>query len=212
MIDAMELVRTVFSGLSALVIEDVEDAGEVICVRARTRGGAVACPGCGTATARVHEYCERTVADVPAGGRRVVVKVAARRMRCPVLGCARQTFREQVPGVMARYQRRTPRLTGQVSAVARELAGRAGARLVPALGILASRQTLLRVLLAIPLPVMTVPRVLGIDLSGVPGGPSATSANVPWVGVLARRRVVIRGPTTTSGTLQWCLSSLRCLL
>ena len=64
MIDVTELVGTVFSGLSALVIEDVEDAGEVICVRARTRGGAVACPACGTETTRVHEYRERAVADV----------------------------------------------------------------------------------------------------------------------------------------------------
>ena len=55
------------------------------------------------------------------------------RLRCPVPGCARQTFREQVPGVLDRYQRRTRRLTGQVSAVARELAGRAGARLLAAL-------------------------------------------------------------------------------
>jgi hypothetical protein len=43
MIDAIELVGTVFSGLSALVIEDVVDAGDVICVRARTRDRAVAC-------------------------------------------------------------------------------------------------------------------------------------------------------------------------
>jgi hypothetical protein len=64
MIDAIELVGTVFSGLSALVIEDVEDAGEVICVRARTRDAAVACPDCGVPTVRVHGYYERTVADV----------------------------------------------------------------------------------------------------------------------------------------------------
>jgi hypothetical protein len=50
MIDVTELVGTVFSGLSALVIEDVGDAGEVICVRAGTRNGSVACPGCGTET------------------------------------------------------------------------------------------------------------------------------------------------------------------
>src|SRR5262249_41192913 len=62
MIDVTEVVRTVFSGLSALVIEDVGDAGEVICVRARTRDGPVACPGCGAETARVHEYHERTAA------------------------------------------------------------------------------------------------------------------------------------------------------
>jgi transposase len=153
----------VFSGLSALVIEDVEDAGEVICVRARTRDGAVACPACGTETGRVHEYRERVVADVPADGRRVLVKVRVRRMRCPVTGCPRQTFREQVPGVLDRYQRRTVRLTAQASAVARELAGRASARLLPALGIGVSGHTMLRVLLNIPLPVLEVPRVLGID-------------------------------------------------
>ena len=165
MVDVTELVRTVFSGLSALVIEDVEDAGDVICVRARTWDGAVACPGCSAETARVHEYHERTAADVPVDGRRVLVRVRVRRMRCPAVECKVQTFREQVPGVLDRYQRRISRLAAQVSAVARELAGRASARLAPALGILVSRHTALRVLLKIPLPQVAVPRVLGIDLS-----------------------------------------------
>ena len=178
MIDAIGLVGTVFSGLSVLVIEDVEDAGDVIAVRARTPGGPVACPGCGAETGRVHGYHGRTAADVPVDGRRVLVRVRVRRMRCPVPGCKMQTFREQVPGVLDRYQRRTTRLTGQVSAVARELAGRAGARLMPALGIVVSRHTALRLLLRIPLPVLAVPRVLGIDLSGVLSHPSVTSASV----------------------------------
>jgi len=163
MIDVMELVGIMFSGLSALVIEDIEDTGEMIVVRARTRGGVVACPGCGAETGRVHGYHVRTAADVPADGRRVVLKVRARRMSCPVTGCKVQTFREQVPGVLDRYQRRTARLTGQVSAVARGLAGRAAARLLPALGIAVSRHAVLCVLLKIPRPAMAVPRVLGID-------------------------------------------------
>jgi len=103
----MGLAGIVFSGLSALVIEGVEDAGEVIRVRARTSGGAVACPGCGTETERVHGYHDRTAADVPVDGRQVSVTVRLRRMRCPVLGCAVQTFREQVPDLVERYQRRT---------------------------------------------------------------------------------------------------------
>ena len=178
MIDAEELVMTVFSGLSALVIEGVEDAGDVIWVRARTRDEPAACPGCGTETGRVHGYHERTAADVPVDGRRVLVKVKARRLRCPVLGCPRQTFREQVPGVLDRYQRRTARLAGQVSATVRELAGRAGSRLLAALGISISRHTALRALLAIRLPDLQVPRVLGVDLSGVLSHPSVTSASV----------------------------------
>jgi hypothetical protein len=100
----------------------------------------------------VHGYHDRTAADVPVGGRGVLVRVRVRRMRCPVPGCKVQTFREQVPGVLDRYQRRTTRLTGQVSAAARELAGRAGARRLQALGVLVSRHTALRLLLRIPLP------------------------------------------------------------
>ena len=97
MIDVAGLVGTVFSGLSALVIEDIRDAGEMIVVRARTRDGAVACPGCGAETGRVHGYHERTAADVPADGGHVVLKVRARRMRCPALGCGVQTFRSRSP-------------------------------------------------------------------------------------------------------------------
>jgi hypothetical protein len=106
------------------------------------------------------------------------VKVRVRRMRCPVLGCTVQTFREQVSGVLERYQRRISRLTSQVSAVARELAGRASARLLPALGTGLSRHTALRVLLKVPLPALSVPRVIGIDLSGVLSHPSVTLASV----------------------------------
>jgi transposase len=103
----------VFSGLSSLVIEDVADREGVIVVRARTAAGPVPCPRCGALTGHVHGYYGRTVADVPADGRPVMVQVRVRRMRCPDLGCRVQTFREQVPGLLDRYQRRTVRLAGQ---------------------------------------------------------------------------------------------------
>jgi hypothetical protein len=61
-----------------------------------------------------------------------------------------QTFREQVPGVLERYQRRTARLTRQVKTVVKELAGRAGSRLLAILAAGLSRHTALRVLLRIP--------------------------------------------------------------
>lgn len=123
--DVNDLVQMVFSGLSPLVMEDVADEGERIVVRARTPLGTAVCPVCGASSGRVHGYHWRTVADVPVDGRRVVVRVRVRRLVCPTRGC-RHTFREQVPGVLERYQRRTARLTRQVKAVVKELAGRGG--------------------------------------------------------------------------------------
>ncbi|MFF4384486.1 ISL3 family transposase [Kitasatospora sp. NPDC001547] len=152
-----------FSGLSALVIKGVTDEGEVIRVSARTRDDPVPCPVCGRPTGRVHGFHGRVVADVPVDGRRVVASVRLRRMVCPVLGCPRQTFREQVPGVVERYQRRTRRLADQLGAVVKELAGRAGARLSRALTCAISRSSALRLLMRQALPPLRVPRVVGID-------------------------------------------------
>ncbi|WP_406157103.1 MULTISPECIES: ISL3 family transposase [unclassified Streptomyces] len=160
--DVNQLVQMVFSGTSPLVIEDVVDEGERVVVRARTPKETAPCPVCGASSGRVHGYHWRTVADVPVDGRRVVVRVPVRRLVCPTRGC-RHTFREQVPGVLERYQRRTTRLTAQVKAVVKELAGRAGARVLAILAVGLSRHMALCALLRIPLPTGRVTRVIGVD-------------------------------------------------
>lgn len=146
------LVGTVFSGLSALVVEDVAEGCGMVVVTARTQDVAVPCPVCGTATAKVHGYHHRRVKDVPVDGRQVVVHLRARRLVCPVRGCQRQTFREQIPGLLERHQRRTVRLVRQISQVARELCGRAAARLAGLLAMPVSRSTALRHLRRLQLP------------------------------------------------------------
>ncbi|WP_456112200.1 ISL3 family transposase [Streptomyces specialis] len=161
--DVNSLVATVFSGLSALVIDDVADDGEVIRVLARTQDVPVPCPICGVPTGKVHGYHGRTVADVPVDGRLVVVNVQVRRLVCPVLDCRRQTFREQVPGLLERLQRRTTRLSSQVSGVVKELCGRAAARLTRTLAVPVSYATALRILRRIPVPTVRIPRVIGVD-------------------------------------------------
>ncbi|MFG2793407.1 ISL3 family transposase [Streptomyces sp. NPDC048419] len=152
-----------FSGLSALVVEDVADGGDAVVVSARTRDVAVSCPVCETPTAKVHGYHLRTVRDVPVDGRQVVVHLRVRRLACPALGCRRQIFREQIPGLLERHQRRTVRLVGQISQVARELCGRAAARLAGLLAVPVSRSAALRHLRRLPLPRQAVPRVIGVD-------------------------------------------------
>ncbi len=81
----------------------------------------------------MHGYYERTVADVPADGRPVVVHVRVRRMRCPDSGLPGADVPRAVPGLLDRYQRRTVRLAGQAGEAVSRLAGRAGAALLAAL-------------------------------------------------------------------------------
>lgn len=92
----------------------------------------MSCSVCRTLTAEVFRYHRWPVTDVPVDGHPVVVRLRVRRPVCPVLGCRRQTFREQIPGLLERHQHRTVRLACQVSQVARELCGREGRTPSPA--------------------------------------------------------------------------------
>jgi transposase len=141
-----------------------EHAGRVV-LRVRPAGAQAACPGCGTLSGRVHGGYPRRLRDVPAGGRDVVIVLAARRFRCADPGCPKVTFTEQVPGLACRYSRRTPPLAAMLAAVAVELCGRAGARLAAAAGIAApGRATMTRLVMAAPVPEPgRAPRVLGVD-------------------------------------------------
>ncbi|GAA4894561.1 hypothetical protein GCM10023405_11670 [Streptomonospora salina] len=156
-------MQIVFNGLSPLIIDDVSSEDARIRVRARTPATPAPCPVCGTESARVHGYGERTLADVPVDARRVVVIVRIRRLACATRGCTRQTFREQLPGLLERHQRRTPRMAAQLGSVVRELTGRASARVLPFLAMGASTNTALRALRRLALPARPVPRVLGVD-------------------------------------------------
>jgi transposase len=155
-------VGLAFGGLSPLVVEGLADEDGQVRVTARTPPVAVSCPDCGAASTRVHAYHHRHVRDVAVGARRVLLVVRVRRLVCPTDGC-RRTFREQVPGVVQRYQRRTVRLTEQIAVVVRELAGRASVRVLAAMAVLMSRHTAIRVLRRLPVPMVDVPQVLGVD-------------------------------------------------
>jgi transposase len=149
--------------LAGAVIEGVVAADGLLLVLARARAGRAACPACGTASARVHSRYGRRLADLAIGGRRVVIRLAVRRFFCRSPGCKRKTFAEQVPGLTAPYARKTPPLSRTLQDVAVALAGRAGSRLAACLGIPASRQALLRLVMAAPDPAAPAPRVLGVD-------------------------------------------------
>jgi zinc-finger of transposase IS204/IS1001/IS1096/IS1165 len=146
--------------LAGVIIEEVAAATGLLLVLARARAGEAACPACGAVSGRVHSRYARRLADAAIGGRRVVIRLAVRRFFCPAPGCKHRTFAEQVPGLAIPYARKTPPLAGVLRDIAIALAGRAGSRLAARLGVPASRQVLLRLVMAAPDPEAPAPRVL----------------------------------------------------
>jgi len=130
---------------------------------AHARASTAACPHCGHASARVHSRYQRRLADAAIAGRRVVLRLGVRRFVCEDPDCPARTFTEQLPGLTTRYARRTPLARTLLEQLALALAGRAGARLARGLGLPASRDTLLRLLRALPDPTLGEVAVLGVD-------------------------------------------------
>ena len=123
----------------------------------------VPCPVCAACTPRVHSRYTRTLADLPWGTARVRWQLRVRKFVCIKAQCSRRIFTERLPGVVAPWARQTQRLVAWLLAIGLALGGAAGARLSRRLGLMVSRQTLLRVIRRLPRPCGSTPQVLGVD-------------------------------------------------
>jgi hypothetical protein len=68
----------------------------------------------------------RTLRDLSACGRAVVLRLRVRHFACRALGCPRRTFSEQVDGATAPHRRATVRPEAVLSAICAALGGEAG--------------------------------------------------------------------------------------
>ncbi|MFB7336026.1 ISL3 family transposase [Streptomyces adustus] len=159
----LQLDELMFSSVDGVSMESVEVTDTVLRVKARTTAGRAACPGCGCWSGRIPGSYLRFPRDLPAVGRFVLVSLRVRRFVCAKSSCHRKTFAEQVPGLTRRFGRRTERLRSTLVTVGLALAGRAGARMTNVLGVPVSRNTLLRLIVSLPDPPVTAPRVVGVD-------------------------------------------------
>jgi transposase len=136
--------------------------GRVV-IEARVRGAAAACRRCGQMSGQVHGRYVRQLRDAAVGGVQVVIALRVRRFRCGNAACPAVTFAEQVMGLTSPHSRFTPLLRGLLTQIALALAGRAGVRLATAAGVAVGRDTLLRLIKALPEPAAGPVPVLGVD-------------------------------------------------
>ena len=173
------------------------DGPDLLHVDARGTGLGGHCPDCVRASRAVHSRYRRRPADLPSLGRRVRVGLRVRRFYCRNAKCARRTFAEHLPELVAPHARRTCRLGEAHGRVGVALGGAAGARLLQRLAMPASAGTVLRRVRRLPLPEAEVPRVVAVDDWALRRGRTYGTIVVD----LERRRVVDMLADRTSATV-----------
>src|SRR6266536_6450440 len=147
----------------ALVSVEVNEEEKMITATAQTTSQEANCPVCGHAADRVHSHYVRILADLPCSGQRVRFLVQVRRFWCKKTECKRVIFTERLPTCAPAHARRTIQQAAVLCEVAFALGGKGGERIAKLLGMGTSHDTLLRLMQRSEPPVVTAPRILGLD-------------------------------------------------
>jgi transposase len=160
----MIITPAVLSLPADLLVSSVAIVTNQLTIAVIASSETAACPLCSTPSARVHSHYQRTVADVPCCGRRVVLQLHVRRFRCALSSCPRRIFTERLPLLVRPWAQITERLRQALIAIGLATSGQQGARLATHLGITTSASTINRGILALPPPSSPFPcHVVGID-------------------------------------------------
>ncbi len=151
------------SAVLALVSVEVNEEAKVITATARTTGSVSNCPVCERAADRIHSNYVRTLADLPCSGQWVRWLIQVRRFWCQNTECERVIFSKRLPSCAPTYARRTVQQATVLCEVAFALGGKAAERIAHLLRMATSHDTLLRLMQRSSPPVVTTPRILGLD-------------------------------------------------
>lgn len=91
------------------------------------------------------------------------MKLTTQKLFCSNSNCQRKIFTTRLPQIAAPWARRTERLNTQLIKIGLAQGGLPGSRLTQHLSVKISRQTLLRLVMRMPNPSYSVPKVLGVD-------------------------------------------------
>ena len=147
-----------------LVTDNVEIGPDKITATARSSSATAACPACDNISAQVHSRYQRCLADVPAHGRLVEIRLEVRRFRCRQRQCSTKIFGERLCEDITRpFGRRTSRLENLARHLGLALGGRPGQNLARRLLLPLSKDTLLRIVRLHASKTQCSPNVVGID-------------------------------------------------
>ena len=146
-----------------MVIEQVQITETQLTVIVISTRPEAACPGCGHPSEHVHSHYQRTVNDVPCGGRSIVLRLCVRKFFCRDATCPRKVFAERLPDLVQPWARVSNRLLEELKAIGLAASAEVSERLTPRLGMKVKAPTLLRYLRTLPPPAKTNVTVLGID-------------------------------------------------
>jgi hypothetical protein len=149
--------------LARVIVEGVTVGAGLLLVMARVHAPDAACPKCGTTSGRVHSRYSGTLADAAIGVRQVEIRLAVRRFFCSAPRLQANDVRRAGRRPDQPVRAEDPAADRGAGSIAVALARRAGTRLAGGLGIPASRQVMLRLVMATPDPEAASPRVLGVD-------------------------------------------------
>ena len=121
------------------------------------------CSACGNSSDAVHCHYQRTVHDVPCGGRNVVLRLGVRKFFCRTAICAKKVFAERLPDLVQPWARISNRLLEELKALGLAASAEVSERLAPRLGMQVKAPTLLCYLRNMASSPDTPVRVLGID-------------------------------------------------
>lgn len=146
-----------------MVLGQVELTPTQLTVEVISTQACTCCPGCGNSSDAVHCQYQRTVHDVPCGGRKVVLRLKVRKFFCRTPTCPRKVFTERLPELVRPWARVSNRLLEEVKAIGLAASAEVSERLAPRLGMTIKAPTLLRYLRTIEESPMTEVTKLGMD-------------------------------------------------